>query len=129
MEQQLIAGERGVERMQESASRDTAILVAIAGVVALVHVLTNNRYGLHRDELQTLSDALHMEWGFVAYPPLTPFVERVSMAVFGHWLIGLRMASVIAQAAVIVVTGLMARELGGRRLAQVAAAVDRKSVV
>jgi hypothetical protein len=123
MEQQLIAGERGVERMQESASRGTAILVAIAGVVALVHVLTNNRYGLHRDELQTLSDALHMEWGFVAYPPLTPFVERLSMAMFGHWLIGLRMASVIAQAAVVVVTGLMARELGGGRLAQVTAAV------
>ena len=112
-----------VERTASAKRTDTAILVAIAGVVALVHVLTNNRYGLHRDELQTLSDALHMEWGFVAYPPLTPFVERVSMAVFGHWLIGLRMASVIAQAAVIVVTGLMARELGGGRLAQVTAAV------
>jgi hypothetical protein len=99
------------------------VLVAIGGVVALIHVLTNGRYGLHRDELQTLSDALHMEWGFVAYPPLTPFVERVSMMVFGHWLIGLRMASVIAQAAVIVVTGLMARELGGGRLAQVTAAI------
>jgi dolichyl-phosphate-mannose-protein mannosyltransferase len=98
-------------------------LLAIAGVVAVVHVLTNNRYGLHRDELQTLSDALHMDWGFVAYPPFTPFVERVSMVLFGHWLIGLRMASVIAQAAVIVVTGMMARELGGGRLAQFTAAV------
>jgi hypothetical protein len=123
MNQPAIMTERGVERTQESSSRDTALLIAIAGVIALVHVATNGRYGLHRDELQTLSDALHIEWGFVAYPPLTPFVERVSMAVFGHWLIGLRMASVIAQAAVIVVTGLMARELGGGRLAQVAAAV------
>ncbi|HTW59478.1 MAG TPA: glycosyltransferase family 39 protein [Terriglobales bacterium] len=123
MHQNVISTERSVEPTQESSSRDTAILLAIAGVVALAHVLTNNRYGLHRDELQTLSDALHMEWGFVAYPPLTPFVERGSMILFGHWLIGLRMASVIAQAAVIVVTGLMARELGGGRLAQLTAAV------
>lgn len=111
-------------KAQSEATRgDTLALLAIAGVVALVHVLTNNRYGLHRDELQTLSDALHMDWGFVAYPPFTPLVERISMAIFGHWLIGLRMASVIAQAAAIVVTGLMARELGGGRLAQATAAL------
>jgi 4-amino-4-deoxy-L-arabinose transferase-like glycosyltransferase len=128
MNPEAITTERSVERTQGSSHSDTMlsdtiVLAAIAGVVALIHVLTNGRYGLHRDELQTLSDALHMEWGFVAYPPLTPFVERVSMALFGHWLIGLRMASVIAQAAVIVVTGLMARELGGGKLAQVTAAI------
>ena len=101
----------------------TAVLLAIAGAIALVHVLTNNRYGLHRDELQTLSDALHMDWGFVAYPPFTPFVERISMMLFGHWLVGLRLFSVIAQATAIVVTGLMARELGGGRLGQATAAL------
>jgi Dolichyl-phosphate-mannose-protein mannosyltransferase len=101
---------------------ETAILLVIAGAVALVHVLTNGRYGFHRDELQTLSDALHMEWGFVAYPPFTPFVERVSMGLFGMSMVGLRMFSVIAQAAAVVVSGLMARELGGGRLAQVTAA-------
>lgn len=110
-------------RQGDNDSRtDTAILLAIAGAVALVHVLTNGRYGFHRDELQTLSDALHMEWGFVAYPPFTPFVERVSMGIFGMSMVGLRMFSVIAQAAAVVVSGLMARELGGGRLAQVTAA-------
>jgi len=102
---------------------NTAILLAIAGAMALVHVLTNNRYGFHRDELQTLSDALHMDWGFVAYPPFTPFVERLGLEIFGLSLVGLRMFSVIASAAVIVVSGLMARELGGGRLAQVTAAL------
>ena len=111
-------------RAEERAWADTAILLAIAGVVALVHVATNGRYGFHRDELQTLSDALHMDWGFVAYPPFTPFVERVGMALFGHSLMGLRMFSVLAQAAAIFVAGLMARELGGGRLAQVTAAVS-----
>jgi hypothetical protein len=105
------------------SGRDTLPLIAIAAAVALVHLLTNGRYGFHRDELQTLSDALHLDWGFVAYPPFTPFVERIGMALFGHSMVGLRLFSVIAQAVAIVVTGLMARELGGRRLAQITAAL------
>jgi len=102
---------------------NTAILLAIAAAMALLHVLTNGRYGFHRDELQVLSDAQHLGWGFVAVPPVTPFLERVSLSLFGLSLVGLRLFSVLAQAAAIVVSGLMARELGGRRLAQVTAAV------
>jgi hypothetical protein len=102
---------------------DTFALVGIAATIAVVHVLTNGRYGFHRDELQVLSDARHLDWGFVPYPPLTPFVERISMSIFGISLVGLRLFSVIAQAILVVVAGLMARELGGGRLAQVTAAL------
>jgi hypothetical protein len=102
---------------------DLVILLAIAAVVALTHVATNGRYGFHRDELQFLSDARHLDWGFVAYPPITPLLEHLSLALFGLSLVGLRLFSVIAQAAALVVTGLMARELGGGRLAQVTAAL------
>jgi hypothetical protein len=101
----------------------TLSLLAIAAAVSLAHILTNGRYGLHRDELQTLSDAMHMDWGFVAYPPFTPFIERISLSLFGLSLVGLRLFSVLAQAAVTVVSGLMARELGGEGQAQVTAAI------
>jgi len=97
--------------------------VAIAAAVTLLHLFTNSRYGFHRDELQFLSDARHLDWGFVAYPPLTPFLEHLGLAVFGLSLVGLRLFSVFAQAAAIIVTTLMARELGGRNLAQVTAAL------
>ena len=99
-------------------------LLAVAAAVSLLHLLTNGRYGFHRDELQFLSDARHLDWGFVAYPPLTPFLERIGMAVFGLSLVGLRLFSVVSQALAILVTGLMARELGGGRLAQVATALS-----
>lgn len=102
---------------------ETWTLAGIALAVAVIHLLTNNRYGFHRDELQFLSDARHLDWGFVAYPPFTPFVERISLDLFGLSLVGLRLFSVIAQALAIVVTGLMARELGGGRLAQFTAAL------
>ncbi len=102
---------------------DAAWLIAIAALFALAHVATNGRYGFHRDELQFLSDARHLDWGFVAYPPLTPSIQRIGLSLFGLSLVGLRMASVLAQAAVILVSGLMARDLGGGRLAQVATAL------
>ncbi|HEV2114592.1 MAG TPA: glycosyltransferase family 39 protein [Terriglobales bacterium] len=101
----------------------TVALLGIAAAIALLHLLTNSRYGFHRDELQTLSDALHLDWGFVAYPPFTPFVERIGIGIFGFSLVGLRLFSVLAQAAAILMTGLTARELGGGRLAQIAAAL------
>jgi len=101
-----------------------AILLGLAAAVTLVHLLTNGRYGFHRDELQFLSDARHLDWGFVAYPPLTPFLERIGLEIFGLSLVGLRLFSVLAQAAAIVITGLMARELGGGRLAQGTAALS-----
>ena len=112
-----------LEGSQSSARGDFLALAAIALSVAILHVATNGRYGVHRDELQVLDDARHMDWGFVAYPPMTPFIERVALALFGTSLVGLRMFSVLAQAAAIVITGWMARELGGRRLAQIVAAL------
>ena len=100
-----------------------AALLVISAAIALLHLATNNRYGFHRDELQFLSDARHLDWGFVSYPPFTPFVEHIGLAIFGLSLVGLRLFSVIAQAVVVYVSGLMARELGGGRLAQVTAAL------
>jgi 4-amino-4-deoxy-L-arabinose transferase-like glycosyltransferase len=110
-------------RTGNRVGNDTFALLVIAGAVAVLHVATNGRYGFHRDELQFLSDARHLDWGFVPYPPFTAFVERIGLSLFGLSLVGLRMFSVLSQATAIVFTGLMARELGGGRLAQVTAAL------
>ena len=109
---------------RSTARTDVAVLCVIATAFALLHIATNNRYGFHRDELQFLSDARHLDWGFVAYPPLTPFIERVALELFGLSLVGLRLFSVLGQTIVILVSGLMARDLGGGRLAQVVTALS-----
>ncbi len=98
-------------------------LISIACAVLLLHILTNGRYGFHRDELQFLSDARHLDWGYVSFPPFTPFVEHIALGLFGLSLVGLRLFSAIVQAIAIVISGLMARELGGGRLAQVTTAL------
>ena len=101
-----------------------AILLCIAAIITLLHMATNGRYGFHRDELQFLSEAKHLDWGTVAFPPFTPLMERIGLELFGLSMVGLRLFSVLSQAAVIVLTGLMARELGGGRLAQFTAALS-----
>src|ERR1700684_3894039 len=88
----------------------------------LVHALTGSRYGFQRDELATLDDARHLAWGYVAYPPITPFFGRLSLTLFGTSLVVFRFFAAIAQAIAVVLAGLMARELGGRRGSQLVAA-------
>ena len=117
-------GNGGDQGSDGESRKDTLALLAIAGAMIAVHLLTNGRYGFHRDELQVLSDARHLDWGFVPYPPLTPFVERIGLTLFGLSMVGLRLFSVLANATAILVTGKIARELGGGRLAQVTAALS-----
>jgi hypothetical protein len=103
--------------------RDLWILVVLAAAKLLVHVAANGKYGFHRDELQTLSDARHLDWGFVAYPPLTAFFGRIEWSLFGASLAGIRFFPALAQSVVFVVAGLMARRLGGGRAAMLVAAI------
>ncbi|HEY4364978.1 MAG TPA: glycosyltransferase family 39 protein [Bryobacteraceae bacterium] len=98
-------------------------LLAIAALRLLLHTLTNGQYGFHRDELATLDDARHLDWGFVAYPPFTPFAARVALGLLGSAPAAVRFFSAFAQCMVMVVAGLMARELGGGRRAQVVTAL------
>lgn len=98
------------------------LLVSLAAVTVFVHALVGGRYGFHRDELATLDDARHLAWGYVAYPPVTPFFGWLSLHVFGTSLPGFRFFASLAGGVAIVLTGLMARELGGGRGAQLFAA-------
>jgi 4-amino-4-deoxy-L-arabinose transferase-like glycosyltransferase len=112
-----------VAEIEYAMSRDLGILLALALVRVLLHTLTNGQYGYHRDELATLDDARHLAWGYVAYPPLTPAVAHVALVFFGPSLPGLRLFAALAQGAAMLLAGLMARELGGGRRAQVVAAL------
>jgi hypothetical protein len=103
-------------------SSDFGMLAAVAAATIVAQLLLGSRFGFHRDELATLDDARHLAWGYVAYPPITPLFGRLSLTLFGTSLSGFRFFANVAEAAAVVLTGLMARELGGRRGAQFVAA-------
>ena len=104
---------------------DLFILILLAAAKFILHLLTNSQYGFHRDELATLHDARNLAWGFIAYPPLTPFLGSIELKLFGTSLVGFRFFSALSQSIVMVVAGLMAKELGGSRKAQIFGARER----
>jgi 4-amino-4-deoxy-L-arabinose transferase-like glycosyltransferase len=97
--------------------------ILISLLFLVLHVATSGQYGFHRDELATLDDARHLQWGFVAHPPLTPFMGHVGLSLFGISLTGIRLLPIIALTFAVFVSGLMARELGGNRRAHILTAL------
>ena len=104
-------------------SADAGWLLLFGVAVVLLHMFVNGRYGFHRDELQTFSNARHLAWGYVEYPPMTAVIGRVELTLFGDSLRGFRFFPALMQGLVFVLTGLIARALGAGREAQLVAAV------
>ena len=94
-----------------------AIALLVAAKIGITMAVAD-RYGWHRDELYYLASSRHLSLGYVDYPPVTPLLARLDQALFPGSLPGLRLLSVLAGAAVIVIAALIARELGGNHLAQ-----------
>lgn len=90
--------------------------------VASALVALAGGYGYHRDELYFLRAGQELAFGYVDQPPLTPLFARISTELFGDTLVGLRLWAALAAGLVVLLTGLIARELGGERDAQTLAA-------
>jgi hypothetical protein len=105
----------------QSFQAATLALVSLGAVTMITHAFTGAGFGFHGDELQFMDDARHLAWGYVAYPPMTPFFARLSLDLFGTSIAGFRFFASLAQALAIILTGLMAREMGGGVRAQVLA--------
>ncbi len=100
---------------------DRNLLFLIAIFVVIFHTITNGQYGFHRDELDMLMNARQLDWGYVAYPPFTPLMARIGLELFGNSLIGTRFPAALAQGIAVLLIGWMARDMGGKRKAQVLA--------
>jgi 4-amino-4-deoxy-L-arabinose transferase-like glycosyltransferase len=88
-----------------------------------IHIAFSGRYGFHRDELLSYSNAMHLDWCYVVYAPLTAWLARVELVVFGTSLMGYRLLPAVSVGLVSVLAGLMARAMGGRRRSMLVAAV------
>ena len=97
-------------------------VAGVAGGAVALLLAVATRYGWHRDELYFLEAGKHLQWGYVDQPPFTPLVARLAHEVAPGNLVVLRLAPALATALTIVLGALIARDLGGDRRAQVAAA-------
>lgn len=100
---------------------------AIVGMIALaklaVHLYTAGSYGFFIDELYYLACGEHLAWGYVDQPPLIAFIAKFARTLFGESVRAIRIPVILAGAAKVVLTALLARELGGGRWAQGLAAL------
>ena len=88
-----------------------------------LELVVSGRYGWHRDELYYAVAGLHLQGGYVEFPPVTALVAAFARELFGWSLVGLRAFTILAGAGTVLVGALVARELGASRRAQTLAAV------
>src|SRR5271163_2376625 len=98
-------------------STDMAVAYLLATVAVALQMATNGRYGYFRDELYYLALSHHLDWGYVDLAPMSPLVACIGRVLFGDSLHALRLLPALAQGGEILLTGLITRELGGKRFA------------
>jgi hypothetical protein len=113
-----VGGTDPVMQRTRTATANYGLIGGIAAIPFIVHLLTNTRYGYFRDEFYYIACSQHLDWGYVDHPPLS-----IALLVLERWLLGdsppaIRFLPAVAGAALIFLTAMTARELGGGRFAQ-----------
>jgi dolichyl-phosphate-mannose-protein mannosyltransferase len=99
---------------QKRFGSELTLIVLFSALALPVHLLTNGRYGYFRDELYYIACSRHLALGYVDQPPLSILLLELSQRLLGNSLFAIRLLPALAGAATVAITGLIARELGGR---------------
>src|SRR5215472_9784294 len=105
------------------ATSGEAVVLYIAAAKLGLHLFAGRHYGYFVDELYYLACGEHLDWGYVDQPPLIAVLTKVVRLLLGDSLPAIRLLPALAGAGTVLLGGLMARELGGRRFAQGIAAL------
>jgi hypothetical protein len=116
---------RPVDQALQSAIR---LALLFAAIKLVFHIAANVweahiGYGYFRDELYYIICGRKLAWGYVDHGPGVALQAKLSLAIFGKSLAGIRMLSAAAGAGRVFVTGMLAWSLGGRRPAQALAMI------
>jgi hypothetical protein len=101
----------------------TAALLVVAAVKLAIDLAANGVYGFHTDELYYILSGQHPAFGYVDFPPVTPLLAWLNTSLFGISPWTLRLFPALTGAAVVFLTGMCARELGGGRWMAILASV------
>ena len=84
----------------------------IAAIKLVIHLYAGRHYGYFVDELYYLACAQPLAWGYVDQPPLIALIAKIARSLFGESLSAIRLFPALAGAGMVLLTGLIARELG-----------------
>ena len=100
-------------------------LFFLAIAVALGHLLVNwlSPYGFQRDELLYLAMGQHLRLWSMDFPPMIALLAEGTRHLLGDSIVAIRAVPMVVHALLVVLAGLLAREFGGGKYAQVLAAL------
>ncbi len=112
---------------QKLRPSEFSILVACTLAPLVLHLVSIHQYGYSRDELYYLACGEHLDWGYVDHPPFIALIAFLIGKTLGTSLPAIRLLPALTESALVVLTWMMARELGagifGRSLASIAVAL------
>ena len=100
------------------------VVLGLAVLKLVIHLLTAGNYGLFVDELYFLAAGQHLAWGYVDMPPLTALLGWLAKAIFSDSVMGIHVIPALAGMGLVLITGLLVREFGGGRWAQLMAGLS-----
>jgi hypothetical protein len=100
-------------------------LAALSAITFALHVLVNrlSPYGFQRDEFLYMAMGRHLRLWRMDFPPFIAMLSQAERFVLGDSMIAIRFAPALCAGLLVLMAGLIARELGGGRFAQTLAAV------
>ena len=98
-------------------------VLLVAGLMVIGLLAVAGAYGFHGDEMYFVVAGQHPAFGYVDQPPLTPLLSAASVALLGTSPVAVRVLPAIEMGLIVVLTALIARDLGGSRRAQTLAAI------
>jgi hypothetical protein len=107
---------RELEQVMNGERRgDWALLGGLGFLLFAAHMAVSGRYGYFVDELYYIACSKHLAWGYVDQPPLIAVITWFVRSTLGESLPALRFLPAVGAGLRVVLTGLIARELGARR--------------
>ena len=100
-------------------------LAALGAFTVALHVLVNrfSPYGFQRDEFLYMAMGRHLRLWRMDFPPFIAMLSEAERFVFGDSMIAIRLAPALAAGLLVLLAGLIARELRGGKFAQILAAL------
>jgi hypothetical protein len=99
-------------------------LIVIALTKLIVHLFAITSYDYFRDEFYYIACSKHMDFGYVDHPPFAEAILFIVRNMLGESLFSIRIIPILVSCYLVILTGLLVKEFGGKKYAQLLAGIS-----
>jgi len=103
----------------------TRAIAALSAITFVLHLVVNllSPYGFQRDEFLYMAMGRHLQLWRMDFPPFIAILSEVQRFLIGDSMVAIRFASAVAAGLLVLMAALIARAMGGGKVAQLFAAI------